>query len=93
MEVADVEIGGAGGGRQLAVRLEFFGDREVEFTILQHFGPDAAVDAAAEVFDELSVDVRVDGRRGGGGVELHGRRRLGSAEACAEQKDGEQEGG
>src|SRR5208337_3918524 len=45
-------------GRSLPV------DRIEELTVLQHFGPDAAVDAATQVLDELSVDVFGDRRAG-----------------------------
>ena len=46
-------------------------DREIEFPVLQHLGPDAAVDATAEVLDELAVDVRIDRFTGLGGVDLN----------------------
>ena len=39
-----------------------------ELTIFEHLGPDSAVDAPAEVFDELAVDVRIDRVPSLGGV-------------------------
>ena len=40
-----------------------------ELAVLEHLGPDAAVDAAAEVLDELAVDVLADGLAGFRGVD------------------------
>ena len=55
--------------RQIAIRIVLVGDREVEFAVFEHLGPDAAVDAAAQVLDELTVDERVDRRAGLGRVD------------------------
>src|SRR6476660_1137133 len=45
---------------EVTVRLILIRNRIVECSVLEHLGPDAAVDAAAEVLDELAVDERVD---------------------------------
>ncbi|HMP06193.1 MAG TPA: carbamoyltransferase N-terminal domain-containing protein [Lacipirellulaceae bacterium] len=55
------------------------GDREVELAILEHLGPDAAVDAAAQMLDELAIHERVDvgllvGRVDGDGHRFAARR-------------------
>ena len=42
------------------VGIVVLGDREVELAILEHLGPDPAVDAASQVLDELAVDERRD---------------------------------
>ena len=58
--------------RRSSVGIVLGRDGKVELAVLQHLGPDAAVDAAAQVLDELAVDVlrdrvpflrRVDGDR------------------------------
>ena len=45
------------------------GDGVVELAVFEHFGPDPAVDAASEMFDELAVDEGRDGFAGLVGVD------------------------
>ncbi len=61
------------------------GRRVEELPVLEHLGPDAAVDAAAQVLDELAVDVLRDRLAGAGRVD----RSLGANLTCGEQLDGE----
>jgi hypothetical protein len=45
------------------------GDGVVEFSIVEHLGPEVGVDDVAEVFEELAVDIFGDGGVGVGGVD------------------------
>ena len=49
-------------------------DRVEEFSVFEHFRPDAAVDAAAEVLDELAVNVLRQRLAGLAGVDRDARR-------------------
>ena len=78
-------------------------DRVEELAIFEHFGPDAAVDAAAEVLDELAVNVLGDRRADLGGIDAdrdlrrglgrHGifGRQLGKRKRRCEQRTGEKQ--
>jgi hypothetical protein len=46
------------------------GDWKVKLAVFEHFGPDAAVNALAEMFNELAVDVFGNGFGGFGRVNL-----------------------
>jgi hypothetical protein len=45
---------------QAAIRAVIGGDREIELAVFEHLGPDAAVDAASQMLDELAVEERID---------------------------------
>ncbi len=62
------------GAFEIAVRVVLIGDGKIEFAVFEHFGPDPAVNAAAQMLDELAVDEWTDRRAGFRGIDrdVHG---------------------
>src|SRR6476660_3986100 len=48
--------------RKFPIRMILVGDRIVELAVFNHLSPDPAVDAAAQVLDELAVDEWINWR-------------------------------